>query len=345
MRSPQFGGKIRPSDLERFSQSSQWDGRRFVNAVETKIDINLRNLPGLIKANIKGRSKRGPSSDIPLHDLGKGFFQDSASPSFAWFGHSALLTRMGAVNILIDPMLGNDASPIGPFRTWRYSKDIGKIIGQLPRIDLVLITHDHYDHLDYGTIQRIKGQVDKWYVALGVGRHLESWGIDPSSITEFDWWDQVRTDGLEITFTPSRHFGGRGAFDRARSLWGGWVIRDDDHSVYWSGDGGYGDHFREIGSRFGPFNVGFMECGQYNERWHAIHMYPEESVLAARDAQVAHAVPVHWGGFTLALHPWTEPVTRFVDKAISSNTSYALPLPGEIFGLDTKRDDAWWMTI
>ena len=134
-------------------------------------------------------------------------------------------------------------------------------------------------------------------------------------ITEFDWWQELQLFDLDFIFTPSRHFSGRGAFDRAKSLWGGWVIKSSKHSIYWSGDSGYDAHFKTIGEKYGPFDWGFIECGQYNERWHLIHMYPEDSVCAARDAKVIKAIPIHWGAFGLALHHWKEPITRFVLEA------------------------------
>ena len=195
-----------------------------------------------------------------------------------------MLMRVNNKTILIDPMLGPDAAPIAPFKSKRFSESTLSLIDQFPEIDLLLLSHDHYDHLDLASIKKLKPKVKQYYVALGCGRHLEHWGIDPVQIREFDWWDNASFEAINITFTPSRHFSGRGLRDRFKSLWGGWVFKTETESIYFSGDGGYGKHFKEVGEKLGPFDFGIMECGQYNEQWHQIHMYPEEAIQAAIDA-------------------------------------------------------------
>ena len=347
MHSPQFGGQVRKEDLEKFKESKHWSGDKFENFTKTAMDFSLGNVLSLIKENIVGRKSRAPQSDLPIQKFDHTSFNvEESDVSFVWYGHSALLLRISGINILIDPMLGNNASPVGPIATTRYSTKIEDSIDQLPEIDAVLLTHDHYDHLDYGTIQKIKSKVPIWFTALGVSRHLEKWGIPKSKITEFDWWDEITFRGVRIVFTPSRHFSGRGLFDRAKSLWGGWVIQSDEHRIYWSGDGGYGDHFKEVGARLGPFDIGFMECGQYNERWHAIHMYPEEAVQAAIEARVSVAMPVHWGAFTLALHTWTDPASRFCASAERNDVAVTIPQLGQVFKLsNTLISHRWWESI
>ena len=309
------------------------------------MEVGLRQMPGLIVESFKGRKERGPSQPIPMVAFDAGAFMNSADPVFCWFGHSALLLRIAGKTLFIDPMLGDDCSPIGPIRTRRYTKDVLSVIDQLPPIDLALITHDHYDHLDYSSIKRLSGKVSQWYVGLGISRHLESWGVDADLIQQFDWWDDAQFHDIHITYTPSQHFSGRGVTDRAKSLWGGWVLKTFDKSVYWSGDGGYRDHFAEVGRRLGPFDITFVECGQYNERWHMIHLYPEEAVQAAVDAQCRMAVPVHWGGFTLALHHWTDPIERFVKAANESGQLISTPRIGEIFGMETALSAPWWAEL
>ena len=151
---------------------------------------------------------------------------------------------------------------------------------------------------------------------------------------------------FKITFTPSRHFSGRGLTDRAKSLWGGWVFKAGNHSIYWSGDGGYGPHFKEIGEKLGPFDWGFMECGQYNENWHAIHMYPEEAVQAALDAKLTVATPVHWGGFSLAMHSWKDPIKRFYNEAKKQNLKMISPEIGEVVEVsDAATLKTWWTNL
>ena len=207
----------------------------------------------------------------------------------------------------------------------------------------MLISHDHYDHLDYDSIQKLKNKTNQFYVALGVKRHLVSWGIPENIITEFNWWDEIPFEEIQITFTPTRHFSGRGLTDRAKSLWGGWALKTAKENIWFSGDSGYGEHFKEIGTRLGPFDFAYMECGQYNENWHQIHMYLEESIQAAIDANAKNIMPVHWAGFALAQHTWIEPVERFNQEAINKNLAYCLPQIGELFSSDHSLTNSWWL--
>ena len=342
---PQFGGRLNKQLTERYSRSAYWSKGAFQNLQTTTMNIGFKDAPGLLKQQFNGRKARAPKADIPIIPLDKEAFEkETTEPKFIWYGHSVLLIRMAGKNILIDPMFGPDASPIGPITTKRFSNNSLEIIDQLPEIDLLLQTHDHYDHLDYKSIMKLQGKVKNYWVGLGIGRHLEQWGVKSDMIKEFDWWDEASFEELNITYTPSRHFSGRGTSDRAKSLWGGWAIISKEHKLYWSGDGGYGEHFKEIGEKLGPFDIGFMECGQYNELWHQIHMYPEESVWAAIDAGCSVAMPVHWGGFTLALHHWQEPVSRFIKEAKEKNLEFLTPEIGEISILGNyKKPENWWL--
>jgi L-ascorbate metabolism protein UlaG (beta-lactamase superfamily) len=263
-------------------------------------------------------------------------------PKFIWYGHSVLLLQLEGLNLLIDPMFGPDASPIAPMKSQRFTRHSLDLIDTLPQIDAILLTHDHYDHLDYHSMVKLRSKVDTYFVALGVARHLVRWGVPKSQITEFDWGDEKLFAGIRLIFTPSRHFSGRGPVDRAKSLWGGWVFQTNKYRIYWSGDGGYDTHFREIGRRYGPFHWSFMECGQYNEMWHQIHMIPEESVRAAREVGTKTAIPVHWGGFTLAMHHWTDPVIRFVREAQKLDQQVCCPHPGQMVIMGDLFSEPWW---
>ena len=249
---------------------------------------------------------------------------------------------MAGTTILIDPMFGSDAAPTAPFSVRRFSKRTLPILDELPSVDLVLLTHDHCDHLDFASIKKLRKKTSHFFVALGVARHLVHWGIDAACITEFDWWDTKPFGGLSVTFTPTRHFSGRGLTDRAKSLWGGWALQSKRENIYFSGDSGYGPHFKEVGRKLGPFDFGMMECGQYNENWHQIHMFPEESVQAALDAKVEKAMPVHWGGFALAQHSWKEPVQRFRAEATAKGLNISTPGLGELFEIGENRVSTWW---
>lgn len=341
---PQFGGRPTKELKEQYSKSPQWKKGTFENLLPTSMNFSPRKIPGLIRQQIRGRKDRTPKKNIPILPFDRSAFEaDQSAPKFIWYGHSVLLMRISGKNILIDPMFGPDSSPIGPITTKRFSADSLEVIDQLPDIDLVLQTHDHYDHLDYKSILKLKDKVKHFWVGLGIGRHLQKWGIENEKIREFDWWDEAGFADISITYTPSRHFSGRGTTDRSMSLWGGWTLKTSENNIYWSGDGGYGPHFEEIGQRLGPFDIGFMECGQYNELWHQIHMYPEESVWAAMDAKCAWAMPVHWGGFILAPHHWKDPINRFTVEAEKKNIPFTTPAIGEISILGSvKKTERWW---
>jgi len=340
----QFGAKAKKSDIEKYSKSKYWNGKIFENLEVTKMNISIQTLPKLLYKQFCKKEAREPHKPLSIIPFDKELFiQPHQSMRSIWYGHSAILMRLDNKTILIDPMLGSNAAPIAPFTVQRFSQNTLDLIDKFPEIDLVLISHDHYDHLDYDSIQKLKGKTKQFYVALGVKRHLVSWGIDEDTITELDWWDEIPFDGIKITFTPTRHFSGRGLADRAKSLWGGWALKTATENIWFSGDSGYGEHFKEIGKRLGPFDFAFMECGQYNENWHKIHMYPEESVQAAIDANVKNMMPVHWAGFALAQHTWTEPVERFSQEATSKNRSYCLPQIGELFGSNHLAIDTWWI--
>lgn len=338
----QFGAKVTPELESQYSKSKNWKNGKFENLVETNMNFPVKAMPGLLYKQFIDKKGRTPKNPLPISafDLHQ-FTAPSDEPKFIWYGHSALLMRWQEKTILIDPMLGPSASPIAAVGVKRFSNNTLDLIDQFPEIDLVLMTHDHYDHLDLPSVLKLKSKTKQWFVALGVKRHLTKWGVDQNLIQEFDWWDATNFHHLEITFTPSRHFSGRGTSDRAKSLWGGWALISDKHRVYWSGDGGYGDHFKAVGEKFQNFDFGFMECGQYNELWHAIHMYPEEAVQASFDANVKVAMPVHWGGFPLALHHWKEPINRFVNEAKRKNLSVSTPTLGSIHQL-IENDLKWW---
>jgi len=338
----QFGGKVSKDLLQKYSGSKQWKGSMFENLETTTMEFHIQDLPKMLYEQFFEKKGRVPKAALPIIPFDQAaFLTNSDEPKFIWYGHSVVLIRWMNKTILIDPMLGPNASPIAPFKTKRFSENTLDLIDQFPHIDLLLMTHDHYDHLDMASIDKLASKTSKWFVALGVGRHLESWGIPESDIQEFDWYDQSSFESIDFTFTPSRHFSGRGLNDRSKSLWGGWVMKSENHNLYWSGDGGYGTHFKEIGEKFGPFDFGFMECGQYNPHWHQIHMYPEESVQAALDAGVKKALPVHWGGFPLAMHHWKDPINRFVDEATEQNLDISTPDLGEMIHLHSHTSP-WW---
>ncbi len=345
---PQFGGNITSERGKLYRLSPNWKGKTFKNLSYTAIDIPPSKMPGLIKAQLTNTEIRRPSKPIPILPLDVQTFEankttPNSPPKFVWYGHSVLLLQIHGQNLLIDPMLGPNTTPIAPIANKRFSPNSLDVIDQLPPIDAILLTHDHYDHLDLASIRKLKDKVNKYFVSLGTGRHLERWGIPKEQITEFDWWDQTNFNGIDITFTPSRHFSGRGLTDRFKTLWGGWVFQSPHHQIYWTGDGGYDTHFKEVGQRFGKFDWAFVECGQYNKLWPQTHMFPEESAQSATDANASIAIPVHWGGFALALHTWKDPIERFTTKAKELNLTYCTPQIGEVVVMGQEpKEQAWY---
>ncbi|MEI7026212.1 MBL fold metallo-hydrolase [Paenibacillus sp. y28] len=344
---PVFGRQAPPEKRAVFEQSRNYAAGRFMNQVETLMDTSAGSMFSMLKEYFKGNPNRRPREAIPIKSLPAVGRKESASagqPQITWLGHSALFLELDGKKILLDPMLGTAPSPFPWFGNQRYSKKLPFAIEQLPWIDAVILSHDHYDHLDYPSIQRLKDQVGHFFVPLGVGSHLERWGIKKELITEHDWWEESDLGGIRLTAAPARHFSGRSVNDRNRTLWCSWVIRGREAHIFFSGDSGYGPHFQEIGEKYGPFDLTLMECGQYDERWSTIHMMPEETVQAHVDVQGRLLLPIHWGAFTLGFHDWTDPVERVTKAAKPRGIAVATPQIGEPVPIGTASypASAWW---
>lgn len=339
----QFGGKVTEEDQSRYEQSENWKDGKFENLEKTEMDMSLGKIPGMIYKQATKKDQK-PKANLPIIPFDeKAFLAPSDKAKFIWYGHSVVLMRLSGKTILIDPMLGSDTTPIAPSTNKRFSENTLLLIDDFPEIDLIILTHDHYDHLDYDSIQKLKHKTKKYFVALGLKRHLVRWGVDADLITEFDWWNDQMFGDIKITFTPTRHFSGRGLTDRAKCLWGGWVFKTEKENIWFSGDGGYGEHFKSIGERLGPFDFAFMECGQYNDDWRPIHMFPDESVQAGLDGQAKKVMPVHWAGFSLSYqHTWTEPADEFVKFSKEKGLEYLLPKIGELFTYSDTIQEEWW---
>ncbi|WP_299549795.1 MBL fold metallo-hydrolase [Seonamhaeicola sp.] len=340
--SPQFGGKPTGEDLERLQNSPNYNGEGVFKNQEITLASTGFKWSTIPKFFTTGGNKV-PESALPQNHLSKDYFENEPEqPRITWFGHSALFVEMEGTTIFIDPMLGEVPAPHPLLGGSRFNKELPVSIENLPEIDLVLISHDHYDHLDYGSIQKIKKKVKQFYVPLGIKAHLTEWGVAEEKIKEFDWWESSTLNGIKFVSTPARHFSGRG-FTRNNTLWCSWVIKSENNSIYFSGDSGYGKHFKEIGETYGPFDFAMMECGQYNEQWAHIHMMPEETIQATVDVQAKVMMPIHWGAFKLALHEWTDPVVRASAKAKELNVKMTTPIIGEAIIVNEKYPvNAWW---
>mgnify|MGYP002476009059 FL=1 len=343
--SPEFGGKPTEADKTRYSKSKNFKDGKFENLNKANMDMSFKQTVTTMIDFIKGTPNARPSFNLPVEKVDSlNWEQNDSTNRLVWFGHSSFLLKLDGKNILLDPMLGEVPAPHPWLGGKRYSKELPIEIQKLPKIDVVLISHDHYDHLDYGSIQLLKDKVNQFMVPMGVGAHLKEWGIANHQIQEFDWWQETTYEHIGIAFAPSRHFSGRGLTDRFSTLWGSWVIKGRNKNLYFSGDSGYGKHFKTIGEKFGPFDFAMMECGQYNEKWADIHMMPEETVQAAIDVKSKITMPIHWGAFTLSLHTWTDPVERFTLKSNELNVEHLIPIIGEEIDLMTLTSEHmnWW---
>jgi len=334
---PQIGQKPTGEHLIKIEESSNYKNDQFQNLIETKMG-SFGDMMGTLPEYL--RSKNGkPESPLPVKLNNNEPYRTDSLCYITWYGHSAFLIEIENQRILIDPMFGKSPSPV-PFGTKRF--DMEHPI-PMENIDAVILSHDHYDHLDYYSILELKERVGHFFTPLGVGAHLKAWGVSPEKITELDWWQSIEFESLQLTACPARHFSGRGLTDRNRTQWASWVIKGQFQNIYFSGDSGYGNHFKEIGEKFGPFDFAMLECGQYNQAWEAIHMMPEQSVQAGIDTESKLVMPIHWGAFQLSIHPWDDPIKRFQSRSKQLNLPMIHPIIGERFclGQDYPRT-RWW---
>ncbi len=341
---PQFGRAPSGEHLVRISKSKNYGEDQFINLIETVMDQSFSNTKGMFQESMKAENTT-PLSKIPTY-----FDKDYGTPidslwRVTWYGHSAILLEKNGKRIFLDPMLGNAASPLPIFGT-RFDNAPKFDLNKIGKLDFVVFSHDHYDHLDYQTIKVIKDNVSLFITPLGLGAHLQSWGVPEENIIELDWWENYSADGFNFTATPARHFSGRGITDRNKTLWASWVIENDSSKLYFSGDGGYGPHFKSIGEKFGSFDFAMMECGQYNKRWEAIHMMPEQTVEATIDLNAKKMMPIHWGGFALSPHPWKEPAERVLNAAEKTDVELFTPEIGASFYPESETLQlTWWRQV
>ena len=339
-----FGKNPTGRRLQRIRRSPHYKDGAFVNLSPTAVMAEDASFWKTLREFVnkpKDRDPGGPLPSVPVDFAALG----RLDPALVWFGHSSYFLRIGGKSILVDPVLSNSASPV-PFMIRGYKGTRVIAVHDLPRIDVLILTHDHYDHMDYRTLMTLKNHTGCFCTALGVGSHLEYWGIDPEKILEFDWWEEQEiTPGFTLTATPARHFSGRG-LRRGKTLWTSFVLTSGRHRLFLGGDSGYDRHFLEIGKRFGPFELAILEAGQYNRHWPHIHMMPEETVQAGMDLGATVLMPVHWGKFSLALHPWDEPIRRVKAQAEKLGQRLATPMIGETVEIGSRYPDAsWWESL
>ncbi|MFC3532057.1 MBL fold metallo-hydrolase [Vogesella facilis] len=290
------------------------------------------------------RSEPNPLGAMPMRTLRMAELPADGATTLVRLGHSSMLIRIDGHYLLTDPVFSERASPL----QWAGPKRFHPVplsIDELPPIKAVILSHDHYDHLDKHTVLALDSKVERFITPLRVGDHLKRWGIAADKIIELDWWQQAELGSLRFTATPAQHFSGRGLRDRDRTLWASWVIAGSRERLFFSGDSGYFPGFREIGERCGPFDVTMIETGAYNALWSDIHMLPEQSVQAHIDLRGKAMLPIHNSTFDLALHDWHEPLERASAIAAARGVTLLTPLIGEPLALNAaSTGTAWWRT-
>lgn len=328
--SPQRGGKPQSYDSPNFK-----DGR-FRNLIPTSMmaeDYSI--LKSMYDFYIKSDPNKSPEKPIETKSL------EVNKKGIAWLGHSTVLMKLDGLTIIADPMLNGNRIPpfyLGP-KPFEYTNKYH--VEDLPDIDVVLISHDHMDHLDMDTIKKLKDST--FFVPLGIKSHLLRWGVVENNITELDWYGEIEYKNAKLALTPSRHFSGRGLFNRDSTLWGGWAIHYNGKKIYFGGDSGYFEEFKKIGDKYGPFDLVMLDTGQYDEKWQLIHFLPEEVIKATIDLKAKAVLPIHNSKYVLALHPWFEPLERVIKEGEAKDVFVTTPQIGETFSLEEDLPQSrWW---
>lgn len=326
------------------TESSRKDGK-FLN---TDIDYSpsFSNLVAILKAYVTTkRQSPAPEQALPVRLISADELKTQAEPVLYRLSHSTMLIYLDGEYILTDPVFSDRASPV----QWAGPKRFHPLplsVESLPKIKAVVVSHDHYDHLDHATVMSLAEKVDYFITPLKVGDHLRNWGIEESRIIELDWWQGTQIGSLKITATPTQHFSGRSLFDRDKTLWASWVIEGQQAKLYFSGDSGYFKGFKEIGERFGPFDITMIETGAYNTLWSQIHMLPEQSLQAHLDLKGKAMLPIHNSSFDLSLHDWQEPLETIYNLAQEHGVHLLTPTFGEKVNINSpKVSDTWWRKI
>jgi L-ascorbate metabolism protein UlaG (beta-lactamase superfamily) len=344
-----LGKRASGARLERMQSSSQWKGDGFQNVHPIPPGLRDPNVPfPSVTDFLCGGERRVPSGELPSLDPRDRWMQPSNTGlRTTWLGHSTVLIEIDGVRILTDPVWGPRASPsrlVGPKRF----QPVPVSLRSLPPLDLIVVSHDHYDHLDYPTIRELAKINVPFVTSLGVGAHLEAWGVSPDRIVELDWWESHKLPGAEISVTaaPSQHFSGRGLKDRNATLWSSMVIRSERHSVFFSGDTGLTTEYASIRERLGPFDLVLLEVGAFHPAWGDIHLGPENALKALALLGGGAFLPIHWGTFALAMHAWDQPPEVLLALGPENGVQLLMPRLGEPVEPDLPHElTPWWRGV
>ncbi|MDI1256020.1 MAG: MBL fold metallo-hydrolase [Flavobacterium sp.] len=342
---PKFGKMPSGERLEIIRKSPNYRDEKFQNLSFTPDLTEGETYLKVIKKVLFEKSKRNkpaavlPSQKANLHAL----LPDENV--LVWFGHSSYFMQVDGKKILVDPVFSGAASPIKATTRSFPGSDV-YAASDIPEIDFLFLSHDHWDHLDYETVLQLKPKIKKVITGLGTGAHLEFWGYEAAIIFEKDWNESLDLgDGFLVNTTPARHFSGRG-FKRNKAIWLSFVLQTPNRKLFLGGDSGFDSHFEAIGKEFGPFDLAILECGQYNESWKYIHLMPNEMLSAAKNLNAKNLMPVHWGKFALANHDWDEPIKNVTEAAKRENLPLLTPMIGEKANLDgLPKSESWWLTV
>jgi L-ascorbate metabolism protein UlaG (beta-lactamase superfamily) len=332
----------RPSRRERILASPQWRGRAFANTQAVSSGFK----PGVERPSLRdflcGGERRVPGAPLPLVDpVPTWRTSPDSGLRVTWLGHSTLLLEIDGARILTDPVWGERASPL-PFAGPRRFHPPPVAIDALPPLDAVIVSHDHYDHLDRPTIRALARNDVPFITSLGVGAHLEEWGVGADRITELDWWESTSLRGLTVTAAPAQHFSGRGLKDRNATLWSSFHLRGAKHAFYYGADSGLTPEFAGIAARLGPLDATALEIGAHHPSWGDIHLGPDNAMIAWQQLGGV-LLPIHWGTFNLAIHPWDAPIERVLELAPSLGATVLTPRLGEpVQPLHAETPDPWW---
>lgn len=333
-------------NMKRIENSPQYKDGKFTNVKEHHFEFSITEMyKGLKGIYFTEQPGSIPKSPLPIKPFTyKDFYIDNKDAfHYTRLGHSSIMFQLAGKVWLTDPVFSDFITPY-EWMGWKRFHPVPIDIKELDQIEGIIISHDHYDHLDEDVIVKLKDKVNHFIVPLGVGKRLADWGVPTHKITSLDWWESTKVGEVEFISTPAQHFSGRTPFDRAETLWSSWVIRSAGKSLYFSGDSGYFDGFKKIGEKYGPFDITFMECGQYNERFEYIHMFPEQTMQAHKDLKGKLLVPIHNGTFKISFHPWYEPMERITELGKTENVNVLIPVMGEIIDIlaPPKKIDEWW---